>query len=296
MPEEFLELLKVEAFRNVGDYAFQITKRAKNIILSGLKDGLSAVEIMDLIEGELEDTTETWASTVLRTKTTEIFNEARKKYWEFDEDAKQIVVGYQWSAILDDRTSDICNHLDGKIMTIEESQWLKPPAHFNCRSLLIPMTTFEDFKYSPKKDIGKDSLDKIGGSGLLFTNNQSRKNYQIDIENKSNLINSSMINLFNDTVIIAQPGVGKHLAIISCFVSNSDLEQPVTVGFRGQNENELKYKALLNSGGGQFHKEFNEQNWILNDNESFIINLSAPINVEYTIEYIITDANGNRVM
>jgi len=167
LPEEFLELLKVEAFKTVGDYAFEVTKKAKNMVIQGMKDGISEAGILKIIREELLSTSETWVQTVARTKTTEIYNEARKRYWETDPLAKQIVEAYQWSAILDNRTSNICRHMDGKIFKIGElSDWLKPPAHFNCRSILVPITKFEDYEVNPKSDFGSEKLKKLGG-GLL---------------------------------------------------------------------------------------------------------------------------------
>lgn len=170
LPDQFLDLLKIEAFKSVGDYSVDITKRAKNMLIQSVKDAVGEAEALKIIRDGLKDSSETWIETVARTKTTEIYNEARKKYWETDELAKQIVEAYQWSSILDDRTSDICRHLDGKIFTIGElSNRVKPPAHFRCRSLLVPITKFEDYEESPESDFEEDKLREMGG-GLLKPN------------------------------------------------------------------------------------------------------------------------------
>lgn len=287
LPEEFLELLKVESFKNVGDYSFQITKKAKNIIFQGIKDGTPQSEIMKTLRESLSNESEVWANTVIRTKTNEIFNEARKSFYEQDPIAKQIVVGYEWSAILDDRTSTICQDLDGDQFTIETSQRIKPPAHFNCRSVLVPITKFEDFKPTDKRTLQPASLQKKGG-GLL-----TRK---FNGEGKPTLTNASMINIFGETVIIAAPGEGRRLNIVAIQASNVSLENPVVVGFKGQDEAELKYKVLLNFGGGIIQKDFNESPYILNDNTGFIIDLSAPVDVEYTIDYTIDEINAGGIL
>lgn len=167
LPDEFVDLLKVEAFKTVGDYAVDITKKAKNMLIQCVKDGVGEAEALKIIRQELRSPTDVWIRTVARTKTTEIYNEARKRYWETDPLAKQLVEAYQWSSILDNRTSDVCRHLDGKIFTIGElSNRVKPPAHFNCRSLLVPVTKFEDYKENPKSDFNEEKLKKMGG-GLL---------------------------------------------------------------------------------------------------------------------------------
>lgn len=169
LPDEYLELIKNEAFKMVGDYSVNITKRVKNIVLHGIKDGYSAGEIINIIRDELTSETDRWMETAVRTKSTEIYNEARKQYYENDPMAKEVVVAYQWSAILDDRTSEICRYLDGKIYDIGEiSNKIKPPAHFNCRSVLIPITKFEPYKDDPnyKKSLNVDDLVDKGGNLL----------------------------------------------------------------------------------------------------------------------------------
>jgi SPP1 gp7 family putative phage head morphogenesis protein len=65
-----------------------------------------------------------------------------------------VVTGYEYSAKLDSRTSELCRSLDNR-------QWIgnidsvpfKPPVHFNCRSKLVPLTIDEsDYKETSYKD------------------------------------------------------------------------------------------------------------------------------------------------
>jgi SPP1 gp7 family putative phage head morphogenesis protein len=171
-PEDFLEILRAESFKIVGDYSMEVTKKAKSIIMQGMKDGVSEGAIVSLLREELGDVTDKWLRTVVRTKTTEIYNDSRKSYWDTDEIAAQVIVAYQFSAILDSRTSDVCRELDGKIY--EKGAFLDhvtPPLHFNCRSLLVPITRFEPYKedvnyVKPGKEPSLDSLREMGG-GLI---------------------------------------------------------------------------------------------------------------------------------
>lgn len=49
------------------------------------------------------------------------------------------VVQYvQFTAYLDDRTSQICRLMHGTIIEVEKAGAIQPPLHFNCRSRLIP--------------------------------------------------------------------------------------------------------------------------------------------------------------
>lgn len=166
MPEEFLQILEAESFKVVGDYTMEVSKKMRNIIVNGLKAGTPNADIVTALRETAQDMSESWLSTVVRTKTTEVYNQARKSYWENDEIAKQIVEAYQFSAILDDRTTDICEHLDGNIYEIGDfTNSITPPLHFNCRSLLVPVTKFED--YSALKPESLDKLKAMGGGFIV---------------------------------------------------------------------------------------------------------------------------------
>ena len=65
-----------------------------------------------------------------------------------------VVQGYQYSAILDDRTTDICAGLHGK--KFRKGEEPIPPMHFNCRSVLIPITAFEEF--APDTQVGEQPI------------------------------------------------------------------------------------------------------------------------------------------
>jgi len=83
--------------------------------------------------------------TVIRTSTFDAINEARHSYFT-DPALDGYVVAYEYSAILDDRTTQICNHLDAENRGDHSVAWygnhaeFRPPNHYNCRSLLIPVT------------------------------------------------------------------------------------------------------------------------------------------------------------
>jgi uncharacterized protein with gpF-like domain len=40
---------------------------------------------------------------------------------------------------LDDRTSEICSELDGKIFREADIDKYNPPLHYNCRSVIVPV-------------------------------------------------------------------------------------------------------------------------------------------------------------
>lgn len=163
LPEEFLRIVEAEAFKNVGDYSIEVTKKGKNVLLDGIKTGLSESQILKAMKDDMFGSSERWIDTVVRTKTTEIYNSARKTYWETDAIAKEIVEAYEFSAIMDDRVSDVCAELDGKVF--EKGDFIDkitPPLHFNCRSLLVPITKFQE--YTSDKEPSLEKLQKLGGN------------------------------------------------------------------------------------------------------------------------------------
>ena len=90
--------------------------------------------------------------TVIRTSTFDAINEARHSYFT-DPALGNYVIAYEYSAILDSRTTQICSHLDADNRGNHSIEWynqnpsFRPPNHYNCRSLLIPVTEDDDDAY-----------------------------------------------------------------------------------------------------------------------------------------------------
>jgi len=158
--DEFLKFLEDETYSFVGDWSYNITKSAKIKIIAAIKDGKPLSTVIDLLNEEGLADSMVALERYSRTKFTEVMNRGRLEYFE----SSGIVQGYQYSAILDESTSDICQSLDGKIFKNGEQPI--SPLHFNCRSLLIPITIYEDVK---KWDNVSESLkEKINKGGFSW--------------------------------------------------------------------------------------------------------------------------------
>lgn len=146
----FLEFLEKESFQYVGDWEYQISKKVRMELMNSIKDGRS----LSATIAEMDTKAKQWAEESLeryaRTKYTDVMNRARVE--EFEKSG--VVQGYQYSAILDGRTTAICQGLHGK--KFKSGTEPIPPLHFNCRSLLIPITIFE--KFTPDKTVGRKSI------------------------------------------------------------------------------------------------------------------------------------------
>lgn len=104
----------------------------------------SVIRALNDLWGVSEPQTAAYLDTLSRTNLFEAMNEAR--YAEFtDPDLGGFVVALQYSAILDDRTTDICQALNGQTYAEDSDVWdqYRPPNHFNCRSVLIPVTELD---------------------------------------------------------------------------------------------------------------------------------------------------------
>jgi SPP1 gp7 family putative phage head morphogenesis protein len=84
---------------------------------------------------------------ISRTNTAHAFNEARTALFN-EPEFRGFVEAFEYSAILDDRVSEVCEAFDGRI----RKEWGSntPPNHFQCRSLLIPVTAVDE--WSRKED------------------------------------------------------------------------------------------------------------------------------------------------
>lgn len=92
--------------------------------------------------------------TTVRTKTFEAINEARFNLFT-DPELGGFVEALEYSAILDSRVTQICSELHGKVYPLTSDEWEKyrPPNHFNCRSVLIPITTRDIWSTSTQPTI-----------------------------------------------------------------------------------------------------------------------------------------------
>ncbi len=79
---------------------------------------------------------------ISRTNTSDAVNQARMSLFG-DPELKGFVVAYEYSAILDDRTTEVCEKLHGKI----QKDWgtYVPPNHYQCRSILVPVTEIDEW-------------------------------------------------------------------------------------------------------------------------------------------------------
>lgn len=142
-----------KAFAITGIIRDDILNDAKQVLLNGLKRGDVPGAVKDLkdvfnkyldsgiaIDGDLLEPHR--LNTIVRTNMMDAINHGRRNMFD-DPDLKGFVDFFAYSAIIDDRTTPYCLCMDGKKFRMEDLPMLNPPAHFNCRSIAVPITKFE---------------------------------------------------------------------------------------------------------------------------------------------------------
>lgn len=171
-PKEALIYFEQLSFKITGLERDYILKNVQNILYDGLKSGKAQADILYKMEeffsqyevvqmtagGELMPIEEIPGrlDTIIRTNFNDAYNQGRLAMFQ-DPDVADLVPAYQYSAILDDRTTEICDaaNLDGRIYKSNNPIWARitPPNHFNCRSILVPITAGEKFEESEEPKI-----------------------------------------------------------------------------------------------------------------------------------------------
>jgi SPP1 gp7 family putative phage head morphogenesis protein len=107
------------------------------------------------------------AATLTRTITNHVSTESRSIFMSENED---VLEGYEWVATLDSRTSLVCGSRDGVVYPFgnDPIRSPKPPAHFSCRSTIVPKVNPEfDLaagRVGVRPAIGADGVEQVRGS------------------------------------------------------------------------------------------------------------------------------------
>jgi len=166
--KEFLKsFAKTKAFQLTDDLKNTIKKKTRQILLQGYDEGLTPKEIMSdieevfspYIEGNIlpdQAIAPYRLENIVRTNANNLYNLGRLASYEASA-RRGLLTHYQYSATLDNRTSTICMELHGTVIPANDGAMLnaiKPSRHFNCRSILIPITKYEQEELKQKVDEG----------------------------------------------------------------------------------------------------------------------------------------------
>lgn len=156
------KFLESRSYTIAGDLADNARKKVTTVLYNGIKGGWALDEILNRIEEELGSTVLPHASTAIRTAVFEAINEARYELFASPE-MDGFIEALEFSAILDGRTTEICEHMDTRTYAINDPVWdnYTPPLHFNCRSLLVAVTVRDTWERSDDPTL--DPMEGFGG-------------------------------------------------------------------------------------------------------------------------------------
>lgn len=154
-----------KAFEITGNLTDDMVEKAKMILLEGIKNELSFDEIIEQLNdvlpgivgkkdpetGEPDKQERARLETIARTNITDAFNQAQLSVYN-DPDLGDFVEAYQYSSIIDSRTTDFCESYNNRIFLKDDPIWnsITPPNHFNCRSTVVPVTVLDEYEPSIK--------------------------------------------------------------------------------------------------------------------------------------------------
>lgn len=172
-PKSAIRYLTKKKFWIAGILKDHITKGAQAILYSAIKSGELAKETAGKLEAMFEKYIGTdiqkktdsgyevgspyHIETIIRTNVTDAFNHGRLTEMLSNAD---ILQGVEYSAILDQRTTDQCERLDGKIFRVTDPALTRftPPLHYSCRSILVPRTigeTITEDQFITAQEVGR---------------------------------------------------------------------------------------------------------------------------------------------
>jgi SPP1 gp7 family putative phage head morphogenesis protein len=176
-PRDALQYLEQKTLQVTDVLDNRLTDAVKQVLLNAIKFG----EPLKVTIGKLEDLFTPYLGddtvltdgeplspfrleTIVRTNSTDAYNMGRLIQAR-DPDLEGFISGMLYSAVLDSRTTEICQFLDGNIIPMDEPALdrLTPPNHFNCRSILVAVpegVPIEGYNFITQEDIGA-ALDMI---------------------------------------------------------------------------------------------------------------------------------------
>lgn len=121
------------------NHAQKVTREIAEVVKKGLESKVDVGTVLRQVK-ERFNVAESNLARVVRTEVNKTINDAM-----LDDYIKQDFTHYEYQAILDSRTSEICRNLDGEIFLLTEAVIgeNRPPMHANCRSFITPLNLTE---------------------------------------------------------------------------------------------------------------------------------------------------------
>ncbi len=144
IPQDSVDWINNYMPKLAGVFEQNVLEATRKVIQNSLVEGLTLQERMKALREaapELSAMSKHRIEAIARTEITRADTLGRLTSMKANDD----VIGVEFSAIMDDRTTDICASRHGLVMRLDDPRLAEntPPLHVNCRSLLIPLTVYD---------------------------------------------------------------------------------------------------------------------------------------------------------
>lgn len=144
IPEEAIEWLKDYVPKLAGVLSEDVTSKVSSVIRESMLTGSTLQERMKALRESsevLQRMTDARIESIARTEITRADTMGRLISMKSNDD----VIGVEFSAIMDDRTTEICSERHGLFMRLDDPRLPEntPPLHVRCRSMLLPCTVYD---------------------------------------------------------------------------------------------------------------------------------------------------------
>jgi len=141
--QEVLQFLETYAVQLAHIKDTVLLKKITSWVEETIRQGMSEKEAKAYLTERLVDFTDRRVQMIARTEATRAWNIGSIE----ESFTSEVVIGYRFTAVLDERTTRICRARHGMYIAKEDIATLSantPPLHVNCRSVLEPVTRYDN--------------------------------------------------------------------------------------------------------------------------------------------------------
>ena len=144
IPQEAVNWLNDYVPKLAGIFSASVLEKTREVIQASMIAGATLQERMKALREsseELARMTNQRIEAIARTEITRADSMGRLISMKANDD----VIGVEFSAVMDDRTTEMCIERNGLIMRLDDPRLPEntPPIHINCRSLLLSLTVYD---------------------------------------------------------------------------------------------------------------------------------------------------------
>ena len=144
IPQDALDWVRGYTPKLAGVLEEDVLEAVRSVMQASLREGAPLAQRMEYLrswEPKIAAMSQHRVEAIARTEITRADTMGRLIAMRGNPD----VLGVEFSAVLDSRTTDICEERHGLVMSFDDPRlpYNTPPLHVNCRSILLPATVYE---------------------------------------------------------------------------------------------------------------------------------------------------------